>query len=167
MSLYLAAIALDGRLVGLCYNSVRNFAASIREGRDGHKLGGDKRRDAAYATDARGMDDLCVLLVISTYGPLPCIRTPLSYNLPGQQCRHQRSVIILITTSKLRENIYRILDQVLETGIPVEIERRGKILKIVPTEMPKKLDNLIDRRDFVRGDPEDIVHLDWSSAWQP
>ena len=25
--------------------------------------------------------------------------------------------------------------------------------------MPKKLDNLIDRRDFVRGDPEDIVHL--------
>src|SRR5881397_1314244 len=58
-------------------------------------------------------------------------------------------------------------DRLLETGIPVEIERRGKILKIVPTEMPKKLDNLIDRRDFVRGDPEDIVHLDWSSAWQP
>lgn len=72
-----------------------------------------------------------------------------------------------VTASKLRENIYRILDQVLETGVPVEIERRGKILKIVPTEMPKKLDNLIDRRDFVRGDPEDLVHLDWSSAWRP
>lgn len=72
-----------------------------------------------------------------------------------------------VTTSKLRENIYRILDQVLETGVPVEIERRGKILKIVPAETPKKLDNLIDRRDFVQGDPEDIVHLDWSSAWRP
>jgi len=46
----------------------------------------------------------------------------------------------------------------------VEIERRGKILKIVPTDMPQKLDNLIDRRDFVRGDPEDLVHLDWSSV---
>jgi hypothetical protein len=51
MSLYLAAIALDGRLVRSCYNSVRNFAASIREGRDGHKLGGDKHRDATYPTD--------------------------------------------------------------------------------------------------------------------
>lgn len=32
------------------------------------------------------------------------------------------------------EDIYRILDQVLETGVPVEIERRGKLLKIVPVE---------------------------------
>jgi antitoxin (DNA-binding transcriptional repressor) of toxin-antitoxin stability system len=72
-----------------------------------------------------------------------------------------------LTVSKFRENIYRILDQVLETGVPVEIERHGKLLKIVPTDMPKKLDNLIDRKDFLRGDPEDIVHLDWSRAWQP
>ena len=32
------------------------------------------------------------------------------------------------------DDIYRILDQVLETGIPVEIERSGKRLKIVPIE---------------------------------
>ena len=32
------------------------------------------------------------------------------------------------------EDIYRILDQVLETGVPAEIERRGKLLKIVPVE---------------------------------
>ena len=49
----------------------------------------------------------------------------------------------------------------------MEIERHGKLLKIVPTEMPKKLDNIIDRKDFLRGDPENIVHLDWSRAWQP
>ena len=72
-----------------------------------------------------------------------------------------------VTASKLRENIYRILDQVLETGVPVEIERHGKLLKIVPTTMPEKLDNLIKRKDFLRGDPEDVVHLDWSRAWQP
>ena len=72
-----------------------------------------------------------------------------------------------VTASKLRENIYRILDQVLATGVPVEIERHGKILKIVPAEIPQKLENLIDRRDFVRGDPEDIVHLDWSNTWRP
>jgi hypothetical protein len=72
-----------------------------------------------------------------------------------------------VTASKLRENIYRILDQVLETGVPVEIERHGKILKIVPAEIPQKLENLIDRRDFVQGDPEDMVHLDWSNTWRP
>ena len=72
-----------------------------------------------------------------------------------------------LTASKFRENMYRILDQVLETGVPVEIERHGKLLKIVPNDIPKKLDKLIDRQDFLRSDPEDIVHLDWSRAWQP
>ena len=72
-----------------------------------------------------------------------------------------------LTVSQFCENIYRLLDQVLETGVPIEIERQGKLLKIVPTEMPKKLDNLIDRQDFLRGDPEDIVHLDWSRVCQP
>jgi hypothetical protein len=72
-----------------------------------------------------------------------------------------------LTASKLRENIYRILDQVLDTRVPVEIERRGKILKIVPTETPKKLDKLVDRANFLQVDPEDIIELDWSDAWQP
>lgn len=72
-----------------------------------------------------------------------------------------------LTASKLRENIYRILDQVLETGVPVEIERRGKKLKIVAVETPSKLDNLVARPDFLKCDPEDIVHLDWSQEWRP
>ncbi len=38
-----------------------------------------------------------------------------------------------ITASKLRENIYRLLDQVLNTGVPIEVKRRGKILKIIRT----------------------------------
>ena len=37
-----------------------------------------------------------------------------------------------ITASKLRENVYNILDHALETGVPVEVERKGRILKIVP-----------------------------------
>jgi hypothetical protein len=32
------------------------------------------------------------------------------------------------------DDIYRILDRVLETGIPAEIERGGKLLRIVPVE---------------------------------
>jgi hypothetical protein len=68
--------------------------------------------------------------------------------------------------SQLREDIYRILDQVLETGVPVEIERHGKLLKIIAAEPPSKLANLKPRRYLV-GDPEDLVHLDWSGEWRP
>lgn len=72
-----------------------------------------------------------------------------------------------LTASKLRENIYRILDQVLTTGVPVEIERRGRILKIVPVEPKAKLGNLKKRRGYLKTDPEDLVHLDWSGEWRP
>lgn len=32
------------------------------------------------------------------------------------------------------DDIYRILDQVLETGVPAEIERGGRLLRIVPVD---------------------------------
>ena len=68
--------------------------------------------------------------------------------------------------SSLRENIYRILDEILETGVPVEIERKGKFLLIAPVEPRSKLANL-KPRDLIVGDPEDLVHLDWSDEWRP
>jgi hypothetical protein len=69
-----------------------------------------------------------------------------------------------ITASKLRENIYGILDQALETGVPVEVIRKGKILKIVPEVKPDKLSRLKKRKCIV-GDPDSIVHMDWLSEW--
>jgi hypothetical protein len=71
-----------------------------------------------------------------------------------------------IKPSQLREDIYRILDQVLETGIPVEIERGGKLLKIIPVEPRSKLENLKPRK-YLLTDPEELVHLDWSGEWRP
>jgi Antitoxin Phd_YefM, type II toxin-antitoxin system len=71
---------------------------------------------------------------------------------------------VKVTASKLRENIYSILDQVLETGTPVEVIRKGKVLKIVAEEKPDKLSRL-KKRNYLVGDPEDIVHMDWSSEW--
>jgi prevent-host-death family protein len=74
-----------------------------------------------------------------------------------------------ITASKLRENVYKILDQVLETGAPLEIERRGRKLRIVPADDPprRKLDRLEPRPKTIAGDPQELVHLDWSSEWKP
>ncbi|MFN8640426.1 MAG: hypothetical protein U0802_01720 [Candidatus Binatia bacterium] len=49
-----------------------------------------------------------------------------------------------LNASQLRANIYRILDQVADTGVPVEIVRRRRRLKIVPADdaRPRKLDRL-------------------------
>lgn len=69
-----------------------------------------------------------------------------------------------ITATRLRENIYSILDQVAETGEPVEIERKGKILRIVSEKKASKLDRITKRDDFV-GDLDSIIHMDWSQEW--
>jgi hypothetical protein len=71
-----------------------------------------------------------------------------------------------VKASALRQNIYKILDQVLESGIPVEIERRGKILKLVRAEPVSKLANL-KPHPYLLTDPEELVHLDWSDEWRP
>lgn len=70
-----------------------------------------------------------------------------------------------LNASTLRENIYRLLDTVLETGQPLEIERKGKLLKVIPVPGPSKISNLV-KHDCLRGDPESIVHLDWSREWR-
>lgn len=71
-----------------------------------------------------------------------------------------------LTVSKLRENIYKILDSVLKTGRPIEIERKGRRLRISAVEPARKLERL-ERRDVMEADPESLVHLDWSSQWKP
>jgi PHD/YefM family antitoxin component YafN of YafNO toxin-antitoxin module len=72
-----------------------------------------------------------------------------------------------ITASQLRQNIYRILDQVIETGRPVEIERKGKLVLIQAGEKNKSiLENLTPHPGTIVGDPEDLVHIDWSSEWK-
>lgn len=74
-----------------------------------------------------------------------------------------------MTPSELRADIYRLLDQVLETGIPLEIERKGRRLKIVVADAsgPSKLERLRTNPDYLVCDPDEIVHMDWSDHWRP
>ncbi len=71
-----------------------------------------------------------------------------------------------LTPSALRANLYRILDRVLATGEPVNITRKGKLLRITPL-LPSKLDLLKPHPYCINGDPEDLVHMDWSDEWHP
>ena len=65
-----------------------------------------------------------------------------------------------VTASELRANIYSILDQVLETGGPVEVTHKGKMLKIIPEKRLSKVSRL-KKRNCIVGDPEDLVHMNW------
>ncbi len=72
-----------------------------------------------------------------------------------------------LSVSRLRADIYRILDEVLRTGNPIEIERAGRKLRIIAVDSVPKLSRLPEHPEAVIGDPSDLVHIDWSVEWKP
>lgn len=70
-----------------------------------------------------------------------------------------------MSLTKLRANLYKIVDQVIATGIPIEIERKGVIIKLVTVKKRSKLSNLRKHPGTLIGDPEKIVYIDWSNEW--
>ena len=73
----------------------------------------------------------------------------------------------MVSASELRKNIHRLLDQVLESGVPLEIEQQGRRLRVVPADAPPKLARLVAHGDYVVDDAEELVHVDWSAGWRP
>jgi hypothetical protein len=51
----------------------------------------------------------------------------------------------VLTASELRADVYRVLDEVIESGVPVEIDEPHAVIV---------------------GDPEELVHLEWSRVWR-
>ena len=72
-----------------------------------------------------------------------------------------------VSHTNIQEDILQLLDKVLSTGVPVEIERKGKRLLISPAKKRRELDCLEKHPEFIVGDPDDLVHIDWSSEWNP
>lgn len=78
-----------------------------------------------------------------------------------------------VSATELRQNLYKLLDQVAATGVPVEIVRKGAKLRIVADASPastrtlSKFARLPTNPNLISGDPEDLVHIDWSSEWRP
>lgn len=75
-----------------------------------------------------------------------------------------------MTATELRAKLYRVLDEIAETGEPVEIVRKGHVLRIsVEENRPKTFSaaRLVPHPPVIVGDPEDVVHMDWSQEWKP
>jgi hypothetical protein len=47
-----------------------------------------------------------------------------------------------ITASELRQNVYRLVDEVLAMGVPLEVERAGRRLRIVAVDSTPTLSRL-------------------------
>ena len=66
-----------------------------------------------------------------------------------------------ITVTELRGNIYNLLDEVLKTGIPIQINKKGGKLKIMPVGEINKLENLVSRPGVIKGNPDDLAGISW------
>lgn len=74
---------------------------------------------------------------------------------------HKEENMKTVSATELRTNIYQLLDEVLRSGLPIEVKRGERKLRIVPIEKADKFQNLAYRRDVIRGDPEELVTLNW------
>lgn len=70
-----------------------------------------------------------------------------------------------LTLTELRSDLYKVVDQIIETGIPVEVVRNGHKIKIILADGPSKLERLVSHKNVINGDPESIIHCDWLSEW--
>ncbi|MDA3798858.1 MAG: type II toxin-antitoxin system Phd/YefM family antitoxin [Kiritimatiellae bacterium] len=69
-----------------------------------------------------------------------------------------------ISVSSFRSNIYKILDEVVKTGKPLELNRKGSSLAVISLDKKKKLDNLV-KHSVMEGDPQELVELDCTEGW--
>jgi hypothetical protein len=66
-----------------------------------------------------------------------------------------------VTPTELRGNLEYLLDEILKTGIPLEVNRGGKRFRIVPVETTDKFKHLIYRPDAIVGNPDELIEIGW------
>jgi len=69
-----------------------------------------------------------------------------------------------IKASKLRADIYNILDSIINTGAVIEVERGGAIVKMTSDKAPNKLDKLKKRKTTL-GNIDKIYNITWEKEW--
>lgn len=75
----------------------------------------------------------------------------------------------MINATQFRKDVYNILDDVISTGHPVEIIRKGQVLKIICEKQTPRLEKLKGkkRKKAFVGNSDDIINIDWQKEWQP
>ncbi len=71
-----------------------------------------------------------------------------------------------VTPSKFRSNLYRLLDSVLLSNEPLEINRNGKKLLVVPEHKKSRISSIIPKKISCASDKE-LINTDWGDEWKP
>ncbi len=74
-----------------------------------------------------------------------------------------------VTATQLRAELYRILDRVAKTGEEVEIKRPSGtvVIRAKPAERKARRRPARGNPKLIVGDPDSLVHVDWSKYWKP
>ena len=70
-----------------------------------------------------------------------------------------------ITATELRRNVYRVLDRVLETGVPQEIVRQGRKLMIVSSEPKRRRFEDAPKHQVLNCTYDELVDTSWEKTW--
>lgn len=62
-----------------------------------------------------------------------------------------------LSITALRQNLFQVADEVLESGVPVAIERRGRTLLLVAENSGKSRLAALKRRKLIKGAAEQLV----------
>ena len=71
-----------------------------------------------------------------------------------------------VTPTKLRENLFKLLDEVIATGEVLDVKRNGHILHIVPERKGSRLEKIIAKK-ITNASDEELINTDWEDEWKP
>jgi hypothetical protein len=79
----------------------------------------------------------------------------------------EKELFMRLTASKLRQEVYKILDEIIRTGKPAEIERNGNLLRIIPVDRKYSKLSRLKPKKITNEDSSNFEHIDWTKEWQP
>lgn len=77
------------------------------------------------------------------------------------------TVAMRLTATHLRAELFKTLDQVISTGEPVEVERPGGRVRLVPAAPSGRLARLRPHPGCIVGEADELASLSWPDVWQP
>ncbi len=73
-----------------------------------------------------------------------------------------------LTTTELRAQLYKVIDEVLATGMPQRVRRGQESVLIVPERSGRRLDlTKLPRRTASACTPDELVEQGFADLWRP